>query len=287
VASWKPIADLTADERAWTADDAAPEAEALRARWHARAEGPSRRHAEQRLERLWAIETGIIEGVYQIDRGITEQLVEHGIDAALIPHGMATPSGEYAARVASTHFEVLEGLFAFVKGERLLSTSYVKELHAAITREQADVEGIDALGRRAHAPLVHGEYKRLPNNPTRRNGSVHEYAPPIHVAAEMERLVEMNVRLAGVHPIMASAWLHHRLTQVHPFQDGNGRVARALATITLLRGGWLPMVVRREQRADYIAALESADAGNLSALADLMARFQAADLAALLASGES
>ncbi len=46
----------------------------------------------EKLRREWAIETGLIERVYDFDRGVTEILIEHGIDAALIPHGAgATP----------------------------------------------------------------------------------------------------------------------------------------------------------------------------------------------------
>jgi hypothetical protein len=44
---------------------------------------------EKRLRREWAIETGIIEDVYTLDRGVTRILIEKGIDAALIPHGTA------------------------------------------------------------------------------------------------------------------------------------------------------------------------------------------------------
>jgi Fic family protein len=49
----------------------------------------------------------------------------------------------------------------------------------------------------------------------------------VHVAAEMDKLVELHRehRAAGVAPEVESAWLHHRFTQIHPFQDGNGRVA--------------------------------------------------------------
>ena len=43
-------------------------------------------------------------------------------------------------------------------------------------------------------------------------------------------------------PEVEAAWLHHRFGQIHPFQDGNGRVARALATMIFLRAGFVPLV---------------------------------------------
>jgi hypothetical protein len=69
-----------------------------------------------------------------------------------------------------------------------------------------------------------------------------------------------------VPPEVESAWLHHRFAQIHPFADGNGRVARALASLVFIRAEWFPVVVRRDERARYIEALEKADAGDLRPL---------------------
>jgi hypothetical protein len=85
----------------------------------------------------------------------------------------------------------------------------------------------------------------------------------------MDQLVAMFNAHTGVSAEVNAAWLHHRFTQIHPFQDGNGRVARALATIVFLQAGWFPLVITRDQRADYIAALEAADCGDLAPLAKL------------------
>jgi len=91
----------------------------------------------------------------------------------------------------------------------------------------------------------------------------------------MDRLVEMHLahQKAEVAPDVEAAWLHHRFTQIHPFQDGNGRVARCLATLVFLRAGWFPLVVTRSD-GQYIRACEEADAGSLRALADLFARIE-------------
>ncbi len=73
---------------------------------------------------------------------------------------------------------------------------------------------------------------------------------------------------------MQAAWLHHRFTQIHPFQDGNGRVARALASLIFLRAGWFPLVINRDIREEYIRALEHADQGELQSLIGLFTRIQ-------------
>jgi len=119
----------------------------------------------------------------------------------------------------------------------------------------------------------------MPNNPTRQNGSVHEYAPVEQVAVEMDNLVEMfNQSVSEEAAVVGAAWLHHRFVQIHPFQDGNGRVARALASIVLLRAELFPLHIRREDRDVYIDALEEADRGSLDALVQLFAARERDDM---------
>ena len=74
------------------------------------------------------------------------------------------------------------------------------------------------------------------------------------------------------HPILVAAWLHHRFAQIHPFQNGNGQVTRALATWHLVQHDHLPIVVTRDDRSDYIDALEAADDGDLTPLVAFTSR---------------
>lgn len=227
---------------------------------------------DERLNREWAIETGIIEGVYRIDRGTTKTLIEHGIKASLMPHGSTDRPPEWIVEVVKAQQDALEGIFAFVKQDRQLSSSYIKELHDALTRGQTTYDAKDPAGNWIKVPLEHGKWKTLPNNPTRPDGEMHEYCPPIHVDSEIEQVVKMHLKHTDVPPEVESAWLHHRFTQIHPFQDGNGRVARALASLISIRAGWFPLLIRRQDTAEYIGALEGADAGELSPLVSLFAR---------------
>lgn len=227
----------------------------------------------ERLQREWAIETGLIERLYSFDRGITEVMIEHGVNAAFIPHG-ATEDPDGAVAMIGDQQDAIEGIFAFVNGGRSLSTSYIKELHSLFCRHQAFAEGRDQFGSRSQVPLIKGAYKKRPNNPTRPDGKTHEYCPPEHVAAEMDRLIELHASHGEVAPEVEAAWLHHRFVQIHPFQDGNGRVARALATLVFIKAGWLPLVVRDRQRNEYIGALEEADEGNLKPLVLFFSKLQ-------------
>ena len=61
---------------------------------------------------------------------------------------------------------------------------------------------------------------------------------------------ELHRNHHDVAPEVEAAWLHHRFTQIHPFQDGNGRIARALATLIFVKG--LATAGRSRQRTRQI-----------------------------------
>ena len=228
------------------------------------------------LNRKWAIETGLIERVYHLDRGTTHMLIERGISEQLIPHR----SGDHPARIAAMlrdHQNVVEGLLDFVGSQRELSVGYIKEVHAALMQNQETAVGVDASGKQRDVPLLRGAFKKRPNDPVTPSGEIHQYCPPEHVDSEMERLIAMHKEHAerDISPLAEAAWLHHRFTQIHPFQDGNGRVARSLASLIFIKAGWFPLVISSEEsREEYLDALEAADNGNLSVLISLFAGVQ-------------
>jgi hypothetical protein len=124
-------------------------------------------------------------------------------------------------------------------------------------------------------PLTKGTWKTQANYPVR-DGVTYTYCPPEQVASEMDRLVDMHADhvAASVPSEVQAAWLHHRFTQIHPFQDGNGRVARAIASLVLVKDGLFPLVVTRDDKPSYLDALEAADRGALKPLVDLIAKLQ-------------
>jgi Fic family protein len=273
---WKPIEDLPDNWRKIASTDL----NSLAAIWIEQAqklkESESLKRFNDHLRRQWAIETGIIENLYSIDRGITLLLIEKGLEASLIPHGATDKPKELVISLIKNQEEALEGIFDFVSQKRNLSTSYIKELHQVFTQNQNEVAAINGLGRRTNLQLIKGEWKKLPNNPTRPDGKLHEYCPPEHVSSEIDRLIEMHHQhlKSNVPPEIEAAWLHHRFTQIHPFQDGNGRIARALASLVLIRARWFPLVIDRNIRGEYIDALEIADNNDLTQLVDLIVSLQ-------------
>ncbi len=231
----------------------------------------------KKMKREWAIETGIIERLYTWDRGVTEVLIEQGIEASIISHsgGIPRDEAEHIQLVINDHLDIVEGLFAYIKGEEPLSEYFIRGLQSQFTVHQDYTEAITPAGNIIQVQLKKGEYKTFPNNPRRPSGEVHEYCPPEITSEEMTKLVSLYRDAEGKYPSeVRAAWLHHSFTQIHPFQDGNGRVARALASLVFLKDGLFPLVIRELDRQEYIASLEKADAGDLLPLVSLFAKRQ-------------
>lgn len=242
---------------------------------------------QQKLVREFAIETGLLEGLYVLDRGTTETLIQQGFAAAYIPHtGKQSP--KHVANMLDAQKDAIEGLFDFVARRRSLSVSYIKELHRELTRYQDYTDAVTPDGVPQQIKLIKGEFKKLPNNPRTPEGVIHQYCPPEHTSAEMDQLITWHLEHEerNVPPEIEAAWLHHRFTQIHPFQDGNGRVARCLASLVFIRAELFPLVVLSAEKQRYIEALVEADSGRLAGLTTLFAGLQTQRLLRALSAEE-
>ncbi len=232
----------------------------------------------EKLERSWAIETGIIEGLYTLDRGVTETLIQRGIIANYIERSSTNREPQDLVAVLNDHQEAIASVYSYIRAGNPLTVSFIRQLHQIITRHQDTYPAVDEFGRWFNAQLDKGGFKKLPNNPTRPDGKLHQYCPPEQVDSEIDNLLyfynEMQQQPEIYHSILTGAWLHHAFTQIHPFQDGNGRVVRALLTWHLVKENYLPIVVSRDERADYIEKLELADGGELNPFIDLMVQLE-------------
>lgn len=74
------------------------------------------------------------------------------------------------------------------------------------------------------------------------------------------------------HPAALAALAHHRLVAIHPFIDGNGRTARLIMNLLLLRAGYPPTVIQQIYRRQYYRVLGFADSGRPAALVNFIAR---------------
>jgi hypothetical protein len=93
----------------------------------------------------------------------------------------------------------------------------------------------------------------------------------------MDRLIEIYNGLTekNVNPLIIATWVHHAFTTIHPFQDGNGRVVRLIASLILIKSNFFPITVLREEaKVKYIQALEEADNNEPQKLVTYFAEIQ-------------
>lgn len=145
---------------------------------------------------------------------------------------------------AIDHLEAVGFIRALAKGAPPIAEFEVRSLHALVMR-RSDPDG---AGRYATA----GRYVVTEDGR-------HAFPSPAHIPALMADFG----RWLGAAPATPEAAFaaHRRLVDIHPFNDGNGRTARLLMNLLLLRGGYPPIAVRPEDRLAYIRALQDAQAG--------------------------
>lgn len=226
------------------------------------------------LKRKQAIDTGIIERMYDLKRGITETFIKEGFVDSYLQHGDTDITSSLLMDYLKDNFEAIDFIFEFVKNSGPLTVWHIKELHGLITRHQDTTDAIDQFGNHIKVAMLKGQFKQLPNNPMR-DGILYNYCPPEQVDSEMDRLVSIfNNDLKDSHILVRAAFLHHAFVQIHPFQDGNGRIARLLASFVLIKADMFPLSIDRDERTKYIDALENADAHEYQPLVDIFANNQ-------------
>jgi len=180
---------------------------------------------------------------YDIDLTYTSNAIEGNAlslreTAEVIEHGITV-----GGKSLRDHLEAVDHYGAVL---------WVRELAAATTPITETV--VCELHRRIvvrSQPALAGVHSRLPR---RIAGSPVIFPNPARIPQLME---EFDAWLQAAAPGPASAFdAHFRLTAIHPFGDGNGRTARLLMNLLLIREGYPPIAVRTEDRKAYLDALE-------------------------------
>ncbi|HET7229640.1 MAG TPA: Fic family protein [Longimicrobium sp.] len=217
--------------------------------------------------RAAAVDTGAIEGLYDVDRGFTMTIAlqtaawESVLDAR----------GEKVRSLIESQMHAYEYVMDLATGREPVSEMWIRALHERICESQDTYPVLTEVGWQNH-PLPKGQYKSMPNHVRLQDGSYHAYAPVDLVAAEMHRLVEemRSEAFQDAHPVLQSAYAHYALVCIHPFADGNGRVARALASVFTYRSHSVPLLMLVEHKPEYLAALRRADEGEPQAFIDFV-----------------
>jgi len=217
------------------------EVEVLRSRGVLDQRTLGRLRSEWRVEQVY--ETTGIEG-NQLDLHETRMVLARGITIT----GKPTRDADDARNMA----EALDFLEALAGGTTPVTANDLRQIQSLV------------LGGGPGA----GEYRR---GDVRISGADHQPPPAAAVPRAVNELLAWLASTDGP-PLLAAAAAHAWLAHIHPFLDGNGRTARALMNLLLIRAGYPIVLVRRADRPRYYEALAASDEADLEPLVALLVK---------------
>lgn len=157
---------------------------------------------------------------------------------------------------ATNHMEAIQLLEEIIKSKKAISEADVLKMHAIIM-DKIDPQN---AGFYRHETVFIGGSKLIP--------------PPWKDVPRLMKSVykELNDKAKGIEAVYSAVRIHHETTKIHPFVDGNGRLARLLMNLRLLRAGFSPTILRKRERRTYYSALEKADKEDYRTLAMLIGK---------------
>jgi Fic family protein len=192
-----------------------------------------------------------LEHYYDVEITYTSNAIEGNtltpVETTLVIEQGITVSG----KPLKDHLEALDHFNAI---------RYVRELAREKTPlTEGDIRNLHRLVVQRSQPDIAGQYANLARYVRTETGR-HEFPSPAEIPPLMGDLAAW-LGTASNAPETAFT-VHRRLVDIHPFNDGNGRVARLLMNLILIRGGYPPIAVRPEDRLAYVRALQVAQAGH-------------------------
>ena len=235
----------------------------------------------QKLRLDWNFHSNHLEG-NSLTYGETKALILHGLTA------QGKPIQDHIE--ISGHHEAILLIEDLVKRREALTENVIRQLHVLILKENHYVDARTASGEATKVFVQVGSYKTTPNHVLTVTGETLLFSSPMDTPLHMRELIDWYQAASQEgDPIEVSCVFHHRFTRIHPFADGNGRVARLLANFILMMSGYPPVIIKTEEKDGYFAALRLADADNPSAFVEYIGTqlLRSLDLVIRGAQGES
>ncbi|WP_051284010.1 Fic family protein [Desulforegula conservatrix] len=218
---------------------------------------------QNKLKIDWTYDSNAIEGS-SLSRGETFFFLQEGLTVE------GKPLKDFLD--ARNHADAIDFLFDVVKNERKITEGLIKEMNALLLSGIRSTSAMNEYGQIVQKPANPGQYKKLPNHVLQMDGTIHYYADPLDVQPQMQYLCEwINENMDRIHPAMVAATAHYNLVRIHPFDDGNGRGARLLMNLILMKKSYPPAIVRSEKRRFYLECLIKADRKELNPFIMFMA----------------
>lgn len=142
---------------------------------------------------------------------------------------------------AINHEKAIEYIEDLVKEKNTVTEWNIKNIHQLVLKEIDDKNA--------------GKYR---SENVAIMGATH--TPPDHLIVPelMEKLILNYQKWNKYHPIIKAALIHGELVKIHPFIDGNGRTSRLVMNLSLMNSGYLPVIIKKENRLEYYNALDKA-----------------------------
>lgn len=199
----------------------------------------------------------------------------YGETKALILFGITAQGKPLKDHIEMTgHDEAVKWIEDVVKEERPLTENFIRELNLLVLKEPSHGKAQTPSGQPTTKLKVPGQYKTQPNHVQTVTGEMFYFASPEETPAKMHDLVEWfrgKKNEADTNPVLLAAEFHYKIIRIHPFDDGNGRTARILMNFILMQYGYPPVVIKTNDKQNYIAALRQADAGLLEPFMEYIA----------------
>jgi Fic family protein len=148
----------------------------------------------------------------------------------------------------------------------------IRELNQILLVKDFWADAVTSDGKPTRRLIRVGAYKEQPNHVILKSGETFKYAEPDEVPIKMKELVEWYNSIGDEDPITIAAYLHYKFVLIHPFDDGNGRVSRLLMNLHLMKSGFPPLIIKSEDKKNYLYALSEADSGNINAFVEYLAK---------------
>lgn len=143
-----------------------------------------------------------------------------------------------------------------------LTENFIRTLHSTLLREDYTVYRKQPNGTTTSYIVHAGCYKTRPNSVITVTGERFEYASPEETPALMSDLVTWyneEEKKGELAPIELASVFHYRYIRIHPFEDGNGRIARLMVNYILFRHDYPMLIVRSQDKEQYLSALNKCD----------------------------
>ena len=207
---------------------------------------------EQKLRLEANYHSNAIEG-NTLTLGETRSLILHGLTA----HGK--PLRDHLD--IKGHDSAVQAVGDAVKVDQELNEVFIRNLHRLLLKEPYKTPAETPDGNLTERTITLGEYKTVPNNVRTSTDETYYFTPPEQVKQAMGDLIDWYraKEREAEHPIVIAATFHYRFVRIHPFDDGNGRMARLLMNMILIKHGYTVALIRQDDRNEYLNRLEQAD----------------------------